>query len=505
MNFTDCNSSSRYAVLRLTEQSLRDLETLLFRRYPQEEWATFIRFGYRRTTWGLVLTLVDLIPPDAGDLDEGSPIVVLKARYSRRALIAAENGELAIGVIHSHPKGCHVAPSSLDDEMDDYFAGEFAAYSGGAPYVSAIFARDEIGHLQVSGRIVDGDDVLPLREMFVVGTQLQRLSSPLIAAAPTTVEMPLESPTARLESVYGEASARILRESTAGIVGCSGTGSPAAHVLARAGVCRFVLVDFDDFSPSNHERFHASTWKDCIATTPRKKNVMLAELIRSINPNAEIVLCQGNVLDEHVLDELLRCDFLLGCTDTHHARLALSEYAIHYNLPVLDTGVLMEGEYGIINCQTIEVTEYGPALPCALCGGTINTQRLNVELMSPQAKAQAVKAAELANAKGLDGTQYWNGEPPTLPTVGYLTTTAGALLAGYAIGKVTGAFATPASRFQFDIGFPHLGYVAVPRRLRTTCRCGTLGGWADQARAYRNVARPDHFAEPEFARFPKSG
>lgn len=500
MNFTDHHLSHRYAVLRMTEQSLRVLEALIFRRYPHEEWATFFRFGYRRTTWGLVLTLVDLIPPGSGDLDENSPIVVFKAHYSRRALLEAERRELAVGVIHSHPKGYRVVPSSLDDEMDEYFSGEFSAYSGGAPYVSAIFARNEAGELQISGRIVDAGKVLSLREVFVVGSRLQRLSSSLIPSGTDKFEMLAESPTARLESIYGGEAARILRNSSIALIGCGGTGSPAAHVLARAGVQRFVLVDFDDFSSSNHERFHASTWIDCIAEKKQKKNVLLADLIHRINPRAEIILCHGNILDDSILDEVLRCDLGLGCTDTHHARLALSEYAIHYNLPVLDSGVLMEGQDGILHSQTIEFTEYRPGHPCALCGGAINTQRLNVELMSPEAKAEAAAASKMAIANGFDGNQYWNGEPPTLPTVGYLTTAAGSLLAGYAMGKLTGAFAMPVSRFQCDIGFPNLGYVAIARRKRTICHCGTLAGWADQARAYRNVARPEHFPSPEVVR-----
>ena len=67
--------------------------------------------------------------------------------------------------------------------------------------------------------------------------------------------------------------------------------------------------------------------------------------------------------------------------------------------------------------------------------------------------------------RGWDGTQYWRGQAAPLITVGYLTSTAGSLAAGYAIGWAVGKFSMPHSqRFQFDISAPELGFVDAERK-----------------------------------------
>jgi hypothetical protein len=80
-----------------------------------------------------------------------------------------------------------------------------------------------------------------------------------------------------------------------------------------------------------------------------------------------------------------------------------------------------------------------------------------------------------------------------LITVGYLTSTAGSLAAGYAIGWLTGKFRMPHSRFQFDISAPEFGFVDVERKRVATCSCGRTIGFADQARADRSVSMPAHW------------
>ena len=165
----------------------------------------------------------------------------------------------------------------------------------------------------------------------------------------------LDERTARLTELLGERSGR-LPNSVVGVVGCSGTGSPAVHVLVRAGVRRFVLVDPEFFAPSNHERMHGSTWHDLEAKPPKVE--ILRRLILEINPKAEVIIIRGNVLNENVLDQLLRCDFVLNCTDSQHSRAALGDFASHYLLPCLDVAVLMRAKNGKLTEQVGEIARY---------------------------------------------------------------------------------------------------------------------------------------------------
>jgi hypothetical protein len=93
----------------------------------------------------------------------------------------------------------------------------------------------------------------------------------------------------------------------------------------------------------------------------------------------------------------------------------------------------------------------------------------------------------------VDGAQYWGGTPPPELTVGYLTTTVGAMGVGYAQNLLLGSAKLPHNRFQFDLGLSSLGAVADERPPHTGCACQRCIGRSDQARADRSVSRPSHW------------
>jgi hypothetical protein len=199
-----------------------------------------------------------------------------------------------------------------------------------------------------------------------------------------------------------------------------------------------------------------------------------------------------------VVDELGDCDLVLNCTDTEHSRAALGDLANHYLIPFLDVAVLMEGAKGKLSAQLVELSQYFPGLPCAYCDGRINQHRLTYELLSEEERYQKRAAAEAAISQGIDANQYWGGEPAQVLTVGHLTTTAGSLLAGYAIGYLTGTSRPPATRFQIDLSAAGFGYVEAHRKASPSCSCGQAVGASDQARAYRSISRPSHWPQPFF-------
>jgi len=178
-----------------------------------------------------------------------------------------------------------------------------------------------------------------------------------------------------------------------------------------------------------------------------------------------------------------------------HARLAASDFSEHYLLPFLDVGIAMNGQNGQVTEQLVNFTEYGPGLPCGLCGKAIDMAELAYELMPDAERALRKEQARKAIERGDNPDHYWRGGERQLHTVGYLTTAAGALAAGYAEGMLTGAFAPPHSNFQFDIGKPRFGLVAPPRVREAGCTCGTHMGWGDAARSYRTVGLPEHFGK----------
>ena len=165
-------NSTKTGLFRITTADREKLQTLLFKRYPHREWGTFFWFGYRLTEWGIHVSFVDAMEPQPGDLKEDSGIVEFSAGYILRAQMALAETKLGVGVIHSHPEDCSTFASSLDDDMDDYFSGEFANYGDGRPYVSLRVARSEDGIFSFSGEAWINGERIPITEWLTVGKEL---------------------------------------------------------------------------------------------------------------------------------------------------------------------------------------------------------------------------------------------------------------------------------------------------------------------------------------------
>jgi molybdopterin/thiamine biosynthesis adenylyltransferase len=476
-------------VVRLTAEVRCRLESLLFSRYPNREWACFFLFGTRRTRKGLLLTIVELLEPGEGDLDPESDIVSFSEPYTLRAALRKQDSGLSIGTIHSHPEGCWPKPSRLDDDMDGYYAEYFPLFGSSGTYFGLIFSRDEDGRVTFSGRGQSGSVYFRVTTLLTIGDRELRRDSAFSVVE--HVDM-ADSFHARLGELYGIKAAQRLKTSRVAIIGVSGTGSPAAHVLARAGVKNFVLIDPQRLAPSNLERVHGSSMSDFDADPPPHKVAVVRDLLLSIDPDIKVECFAGNILQGEVRDELANVDLILCCTDTNHSRTAVGELAYRYLIPTIDVGVAFEAEAGLVTGEIGRITFYSPGSPCAYCLGAVNSWKASVELMTEEEKAlRKVQAAD-AVARGEAPNGYWE-DVPELPTVGHFTTLAGSLIASYAIGWLTGKFIAPHRSIEFNILEPGFGYVGFDPPARGDCICQTLVGYADEGAFASVVSAPEHW------------
>lgn len=85
--------------------------------------------------------------------------------------------------------------------------------------------------------------------------------------------------------LFGSAGLAALRRARVAVIGLGGVGSWAAEALVRSGVGHLTLVDFDDVCVTNVNRqLHALA-----ATAGRPKVAAMAERLRAIAPDAEII------------------------------------------------------------------------------------------------------------------------------------------------------------------------------------------------------------------------
>jgi molybdopterin/thiamine biosynthesis adenylyltransferase len=472
-------------VVRMAQPDFVTLRDLLFSRYPRKEWATFVRFGWRETADGLVLTLAAIDAPQAGDIDDSVEHVRLLEPYTLRMALASEAHTLAVGVVHSHPKEYWPRPSEIDDDMDGYYAEYFADFARDRPYVSLIVSEMD-GELVASGRICYRRTWHEVTQFKIERTPLKTLRSretpPCIVPAYDRVK--------RLADAFGREAARRLRQATVAVIGAGGTGSATIEVLARAGIGRLIIVDPDIVETSNLERIHGSVPED--ADAERFKVEVAKRHVAAIDADIEVITYVGRLPQEPVLDEVLKADVVIGCTDRGYSRIALGELSWRFLVPTIDCGVSLEGGDGQVSAQVLQLVPFRGGEPCAICSNMTNPVRVSQELMSVEEREQRVRAAEEAVARGEDPNPYWT-DTPQLNTVGYLTTMAGSMVAGYAIGWITGRFDAPFVRLQANLSAPLLDTTDSLRELDVHCVCQTRRGWADQAIRFSQVTAPEHW------------
>lgn len=473
-------------VVRISDPEREELLRVVFSRYPRKEWAAFVRFGWRDTGGTLVLTLAGIDAPRPGELDDGVEDVAILEPYTLRTALHAETHPLAVGVVHSHPEGCAPVPSLIDDDMDAYFADYLSGFAPGRPYVSLIVSKID-DQVVFGGRVFYGGHWYPIARFLSD-------SEPIPVHRVDRFDTGDLGTVARLAAAFGDDAARRLREATVGVVGAGGTGSAAIGVLARAGVGRLIIVDPDYLEPSNLERVHGSWARDVDA--PLSKSEIARRHARAINERCEVVAVRGALPQELAVDKLVEADVILGCTDQQHSRLALSDLVVRYLVPAIDCGVALEGSEGVVRGQIIQLLRWLPADPCAVCRRLVNPRRVSQELMSEQEREIRRAAARAANPDGKPDSAYWE-EIPQLNTVGYLTTTAGALAAGYAIGWITGRFQPPFERLQMNLSAREFEVIDWGEKASDECACRRVRGWSDQGNAEAWVSPPEHWPAAE--------
>jgi molybdopterin/thiamine biosynthesis adenylyltransferase len=219
-----------------------------------------------------------------------------------------------------------------------------------------------------------------------------------------------------------------LRCARVGIVGCGGAGGVHAASLARTGIGRFRLIDPDDFEVINFNRQIGAT----MSTIGRPKATVIGEMVREINPGAEIDATEDFLTAENVDSFLEGVDLVADGLDFFaiDARIMLARacqargipfvssgpigmsatmqifapggmpyeryFDIHPDMSLVDklvaflvgiTPRMSQRSYMDMRYANLE-QEYGPSLgaACMICAGVVGIEALRLLLGRPGAK-----------------------------------------------------------------------------------------------------------------------
>lgn len=138
----------------------------------------------------------------------------------------------------------------------------------------------------------------------------------------------------RMGRLVGDDAMAKLFDSHVMIVGLGGVGSWAAEAIARAGVGKITLVDFDEICVTNANRqLHAL--KNNIG---RSKAEVMGERLQQINPQADVRI-QHEFFSAHTVEKLFaeRPDFVIDAIDSITSKCFLLDYCRRQSIPVVSS------------------------------------------------------------------------------------------------------------------------------------------------------------------------
>jgi tRNA threonylcarbamoyladenosine dehydratase len=128
-----------------------------------------------------------------------------------------------------------------------------------------------------------------------------------------------------LDRLYGVVAASKIRGAHIAVIGVGGVGSWVAEALARSGLARLTLIDFDQVAESNINRQVQATTQ----TIGQAKVCALKERIALINPDCQVLLIEDFVSPENWPKILPNgVDVVIDACDQMRAKEAMAVWAM---------------------------------------------------------------------------------------------------------------------------------------------------------------------------------
>ena len=134
----------------------------------------------------------------------------------------------------------------------------------------------------------------------------------------------------RLNLLIGESNRQLLENKTILIVGIGGVGSFAAEALARSGIGKIILVDYDVIVKSNLNRqIHTS-----IKTIGEKKVFAMKKRINEIAPwcQVETYAIEFDEEKEYLFEDI---DFVVDAIDDIKSKVSLIKISLENEIPII--------------------------------------------------------------------------------------------------------------------------------------------------------------------------
>lgn len=186
---------------------------------------------------------------------------------------------------------------------------------------------------------------------------------------------------------HGRKIFETLSKAYVGIAGLGGLGSNIAMMLARSGIGRLLLIDFDVVEPSNLNRQHYM-----VSHLGMPKSEAIKDLILQANPYIKLDTRNLQITGENAPELFKDCDLVCEAFDKPEAKAELVNSLLENcpGLPIISgSGMAGYGSSNTIQTKKVMKNLY-------LCGDQVSGIESVGSLMAPRVQICAAHEANMA-------------------------------------------------------------------------------------------------------------
>lgn len=186
---------------------------------------------------------------------------------------------------------------------------------------------------------------------------------------------------------FGEETQTRISQLHIGIAGLGGLGMIAVEQIMRLFPASISVVDKDQVELTNLNRLTGATTIDATLETP--KAILAARHVLNFNPEQEVHMTEGDILEREIQLKLRHCDVIFSCFDRVAPRLAINQLCQAHGILLFDlgTGAMVESDkLAAAGGQVIRVKPSGGF--CLSCIDLFDKKEAAVEFMSPEEAEQ---------------------------------------------------------------------------------------------------------------------
>ncbi len=285
-----------------------------------------------------------ILPNDGERLVHGN--ASFSGEYFLRAADLAEEANAGLALAHSHPAGKGWQGMSRDDVVAEQRYAAQTPVLTGFPLLGLTLAGDE----SWSARRWDHDNNGYRRHdsasVRVAGEQLRISHHPDLSPTIQHDERML-----RTVSAWGEAVQQDLARQHIGIIGAGSVGALVAESLARTGVQRLTIIDFDTIKAHNLDRLAHATRLDAHLHLSKAQRLRETLLRYGTARDIDVDAVELSVVEPHGYRAALDCDVLFSCVDRPWPRQLLNHIAYAHLIPVVDGGISIRARPRLTNAD----------------------------------------------------------------------------------------------------------------------------------------------------------